>query len=95
MSRNGGYKIIDFKGVPFTSGTEKTINGIYDAIESTNKVTLVSGLVIGSTEYDDMFVPFNVNGTDFEGLITFADGSTVEIDVADNDGVTVTYTEGE
>lgn len=90
MSRKGGYKIIDFGGVAFTSGTEKTISGIYDAIESTNKRTVISGLVVGSTEYNDMEVNFVVSSGDFVGIVTLPDSGSISFAIADDDGVTVT-----
>lgn len=90
MSRKGGYKIINFGGVVFTSGTEKTVPGIYDAIESTNKRTVVSGLVVGSTEYNDMEVNFVVDTGDFVGIVALPDSGSISFVIADDDGVTVT-----
>lgn len=90
MSKLGGYQIIDFKGIALTSGTEKTILGVYDAIERTNKRTVVSGLVVGSTEYNDMEVNFVVSGTSFVGVVTLPSSGSISFVVADDDGVTVT-----
>lgn len=91
MSKKGGYKIVDLKGTSLTSGTEATIVGMYDAIESTNKRTIISGLVVGSTEYDDFPVLFTVSGTSFVATQKIT-GATIDIVVADDDGVTVTVT---
>ena len=90
MSRKGGYKIIDFGGVVFTSGSEKTVPGVYDAIESTNKRTVVSGLVVGSTEYNDMEVNFVVSSGDFVGVVALPDSGSISFAIASDDGVTVT-----
>lgn len=90
MSRKGGYKIIDFGGVALTSGTEATIPGVYDAIESTNKRTVVSGLVVGGTEYNDMEVNFVVSSGDFVGVVTTPDSGSISFVIASDDGVTVT-----
>lgn len=90
MSKNGGYRIIDFKDIPITSGTEVTIPGIYEAIESTNKRTVVSGLVLGGTEYDDMNVVFSVSSTSFIGCVFLDAATTISFVIADDDGVTVT-----
>lgn len=90
MSLKGGYKIIDFKGTALTSGTEATIPGVYEAIESTNKRTIVSGLVVGGTEYDDMPVLFTVDSTSFVSIVTLPDSGSISFVVASDDGVTVT-----
>ena len=96
MSKLGGYKIINFKGTSFTSGTEATVDGVYDAIESTNKRTVVSGLVLGGVEYDDFSVLFTVSGTDYVAYVPIVDGTySITIVVADDDGVTVTLNEPE
>lgn len=92
--RKGGYKIIDFKSYNFTSAeaTEKTSHGldIYDSIESTNKRTVVSGLVVGGTEYDDMEVHFKVGeASNFNGTTNLGD-STISITVSDTNTITVT-----
>lgn len=74
MSRKAGYKVIDLKGKPLTlaSETAVVIDGIYDKIEGTRKVVMVSGLVTTDgeetptiTEYPDFFVNFVVASDDF------------------------------
>lgn len=64
----GGYKLINLRGID-VSGVGKTIDGIYEAIEGTNKATLITGLVIGSEELDDLFVPFRSESTSFVGKV--------------------------
>lgn len=90
MSRRGGYKIIDLEGTALTSGTEATIPGVYDAVESTNKRTVVSGLVVGGEEYNDMEVNFVVSSGDFVGTVTLPDSGSISFVIASDDGVTVT-----
>lgn len=92
MALKGGYRILDFgKYGAFTSGTEKdNCTGIYDAIESTNKMTVVSGLAISTTEYDDFPVLFIVSGTSFIGYVPTTGSGSITITVASDDGVTVT-----
>lgn len=56
MAKKGGYKIIDLGGVNITTaGDAVTIAGIYDAIESTDKAILVSGLTIDNVDYSDVY----------------------------------------
>lgn len=74
----GGYKIIDFKGVDLI--TSQTIKGIHSAIKSTNKALLLSNVVISGTEYDDLFLPVLVSGSDFKFTLN---GYTVTITEAD------------
>lgn len=75
---NGGYKIIDFKGADLI--TPQTIKGIYSAIKGTNKALLLANIVISGKEYDNLFLPVLVSGSDF----TFSlDGHNVTITNAD------------
>lgn len=94
--RNGGYQIIDFKNVNFTSGQVKTFKAsklaLYDVIESTNKRTIVSGLVVDSIEFDDMEVHFAVSSeSNFIGTV-YVGAGTVQIRIAPNNAITVTRT---
>lgn len=82
MAYNGGYKVIDLKGVTLSS-TAVTIAGIYDAIESNNKATMLSGFVFDSVEYDDVFTLFVESSGDF---VTTVNGITIT--VTDDDEVT-------
>ena len=77
--RNGGYKILDFKGVNITAEGTK-IAGIYEAIEGNNKATLLTGVVINGTKYDDAFALLTVNGSAFEVTIN---GNKIVIDSED------------
>lgn len=53
----GGYKIINFKGIPLNKDSKVTIDGIYESIEkSYRKPLLFSGVNIGGTIYPDMFI---------------------------------------
>lgn len=58
--RQGGYKIINLKGINITSQGVK-IDGIYESIKGTRKPTVLSGLVTNSTEYPDMAVLFKLD----------------------------------
>lgn len=82
--RSGGYQIIDLQNKQLTLGTGMVYPGIYEQIEATNKVKLVSGLNIAGTEYDDCWVNFTVTGSNFVGAI---DGYTITVE--DTDVVTV------
>ena len=57
MSRNGGYAIMDLKNEDFTSGTAKTVAGVF-AITQRDKAVLISGLKVGTTLYPDFYVTF-------------------------------------
>ena len=65
-------------------------DGIYDLLESTRKVVLVSGLNIDGTEYKDMFLNFGVVGSEFHAIIIFDITNTLLITINDNDIVTIT-----
>lgn len=85
--RTGGYQIIDLKNVALTSGEGQVFEGIYEAIESTHKAILISGLNVGGTEYHDSFVEIAVNGQSFEFT---CNGYNCTVDDSD----TFTATEG-
>ena len=86
MSRKGGYQIVDFKNISLTAGDKTTVAGVYEAIKvNYNKRLVASGIVIGSTEYDDVTADAVVVGTDF---VFRAYG--YKFVVSSDDGVTVT-----
>lgn len=65
MSRKGGYKIIDLKGLDFSSNM--VIDGIHESIEDNyGKPLLFSGIVIDGVEKDDVFVNAVVNGDGYD-----------------------------
>lgn len=82
----GGYKIIDFKDIPLTTGGEAiTIAGIYGSIGgSYRKPLLLSGLTIDGTERNDVYAPATVSGSNF---VFTAYGKTITI--TNTDAVTV------
>ena len=82
----GGYKIIDFKDNPLTTGgVATTVTGIYDSIkESYRKPLLLSGLTIDGIKRNDVYAPATVSGSNF---VFTAYGKTITI--TDTDAVTV------
>ena len=90
----GGYTILDFGNYNFTSatkvakGTNKKLDKLYNAIESSNKAMMVANLTIGGVEYDAYFTPFLVADSAFTSVETVG-SKTVTILVA-ADGITVT-----
>lgn len=65
MSRKGGYKIIDLKGLDFSSNI--VIDGIHEDIEDNyGKPLLFSGIVIDGVEKDDVFANVVVNGDGYD-----------------------------
>ena len=94
MSRKGGYQILDLKGVSYTSGTAKTVDGTYfEALNrSFGKAVLVSGLKVGSDPIiSDTFCTFTLSSSTYTGVISLA-GYTYTIDVTAT-SVEVTKTE--
>lgn len=85
----GGYKIIDFKDVPFeTGGSTMTIEGIYDTVEgSYRKPLLLSGLNIDGTEHNDIYAMPTLSGSNY---VFTAYGKTITI--TDTDAVSVVNT---
>lgn len=87
MSKSGGYKVIDLKNIPL-SNFAVNYPGIYEQIEASNKLCVVSGLNAGSVEYDDVAVLFR-GGSTFTAKIH----DTLILSVKDTDDVTVIVTE--
>lgn len=86
----GGYQLVDFKKVNLTSGTKNTtLTECYAAIEGTRKRTVVTGLVVGGTEYHDFEAVFTASGQTYNAEIVLADSGSISITV-ETTGVTVT-----
>lgn len=81
----GGYQIIDLENKPLTIDVGMVYEGIYELVENTRKATLISGLNISGTEYNDVFVYLRVVESNFEGIIN--DG--IKIVINDNDVVKI------
>lgn len=93
MSLNGGYKIIDFKGVNLTFEGSVTIDGIYEAIESNyGKRVVFSGFSIDGVESEDISVDVVTTLIDpSTGRIAYdAGGYDYTISVFDDDSVALT-----
>ena len=92
--RIGGYQILDLKNVPLKSGTPHMYEGIYDLVEGTRKLLIVSGLNVANTEYNDMVINFSVVGQAYYGFFNITeDGETlkkVTIKIENTNAVTVT-----
>ena len=80
----GGYQIIDLKGKKLTVNDGVVYEGIYDLIEGTNKVIIISGLVVGGVEYDDTVVECNVVGSNFECVL-----HGYKLTIQDSDVITI------
>lgn len=57
----GGYKIIDLQNKNITTETSIEIDGIYDAIESTQKPILIENITIDEVEKKPLFVQVDVD----------------------------------
>ena len=96
---NGGYQILDLKNAALTSGTKKTVKGSFDALDrANNKRVVISGMNVGGTAYNDIegyFTPsVNVStnrATGYNGALSIGT-SSIAVNVANDDGVTVTVT---
>lgn len=82
MSMNGGYVIVDFKGVNLTSENASVIVGIYESIEASHhKAILVSGVTIDGVEQRDTFVNPSINDGSF---VFTAYGHTITVSAEDS-----------
>lgn len=63
---NGGYHIVNFGDVGFTTGTATVVSGVYDDIESSHrKVIMISGVTLDGVEQRDCFVDCEVNESSY------------------------------
>lgn len=91
----GGYQIIDLENNPLTSGSGAVvIDGIYSTIESTNKTIMVSGVIIDNVEYNDTYVEFTEDGSNYVGVLygyelTIQDNDVVSVNTAPQNSVPV------
>lgn len=89
----GGYKIIDLAGVALTSGVQATIKGVYDAVKNPyKKATMVSGLVIGTTVYPELYAAFTESSETYTSVLV-VNGATITLEIATGDKVTATVVE--
>lgn len=90
----GGYIIANFKKLALTSGTQGTIEGLFASVSNPyKKPVMVSGLVVGNTEYPAFYAVFAKNSNNYEAQVA-VNGSTLSIVVTPDDAVTVTVTAG-
>ena len=81
MSKKGGYQILDLKKTKLTAGTASTIKGTWGTLAGNyHKPALVSGLVIGTTEYNDAFAEFTLSNTTYTATLY---GHTLTVTNAD------------
>lgn len=90
----GGYIIADFKKTALTSGTQASIEGLFNSVSNPyKKPVMVSGLVVGDVEYPAFYAVFTKNSNNYEAQAPI-NGSTLSIVVTPDDNVTVTVTAG-
>lgn len=73
----GGYQILNFSNYKFSKDTMHIIKDIYEKINGTKKVILVSGLTVDGKEYRDAFVDF-----DFDAISGNFIGNMYDISIA-------------
>lgn len=86
----GGYQILDFSGYKFTMDQEIYIKGIFDLVNNTKKMILVSGLNLGGEDLRDSVV-FVVDNDEFSFSLHYPWGvsSSYVISIGDDDLVTI------
>lgn len=100
MARKGGYKIINLKDIEITTNESVHIDGIYEAIESTNKAILLSGAVVDKIELDDFYILFESStdasfvGVEGDNQITVKDDDTLLWEVYAPSGVALKEGDG-
>lgn len=85
----GGYQILNLSGYDFRINETQHIPNVYDVIEGTHKVILISGASLNGIEIKDAFVNFIVSAGNFVadiGNIRVTVGSSAD----GNDPVTIT-----
>ena len=85
---NGGYIMIDCTGIELTTQTKQTITGIYDRM----KAAVNSGKPIFAINitFEDVYMsPISVMVTQRPSGNYIATASTLQIEVDEDDGVTV------
>lgn len=86
----GGYIIVDLKNAALTSGKAANIPGAYVAAANPyQKATLITGLVVGDAAYPDFYAPFVAGEGNYSAAVVIGE-STITIEVAEGDDVTVT-----
>ena len=95
--KKGGYQILDLKNTSLTSGTKSTVKGSFDALDrASKKRVVISGMKVGTTEYNDVdayFIPSvsvsTGKATGYNSALSIGT-SSVSVNVTNDDGVTVT-----
>lgn len=86
----GGYKIIDLKNTPLTSGQEASIEGLFENVKNTyKKALMVSGLTVSDISYPDFFAVFIADSENMTSNNVIG-GSQVSITITPDDNITVT-----
>lgn len=79
----GGYKIINFKGIPLNKESKVTIEGIYDSIKNSyRKPLLFSGVNIEGIIYPDIFIQAILTNARYEVTL-----DNVKIYITSDNGV--------
>ena len=88
MAIKGGYKLIDLKDSKLTVGGDGvTVKGIYNSIKNSyNKPLILTGINIGGSERNDVFIVFSYNSSSYVANIS----ATEKITITSADLVTIT-----
>ena len=88
MAIKGGYKLIDLKDSKLTVGGDGvTVKGVYNSIKNSyNKPLILTGINIGGSERNDIFIDFSYNSGSYVASIS----ATEKITITSADLVTIT-----
>ena len=88
MAIKGGYKLINLKDSKLTIGGDGvTVKGVYNSIENSyNKPLILTGINIGGSERNDVFINFSYNSGSYVANIS----ATEKITITSADLVTIT-----
>lgn len=92
--KKGGFQLVDFQNVAFTSGSAATVKGIYSQIQNGNgKVLVATNLNVGGINYTNSFFSTVLNPTEDVKAILVLGSNKYTLDVTTKDSVTITTLE--
>lgn len=88
---NGGYIMIDCKGLDLTKGsTPQTINGIFDRVKEAEKTGKPIFACNCNWSTNGIMSPINIFTMDSSASLVICTASTLQINVNSDDSITIT-----